>query len=456
MHASLGPEPSPACGRRQPRARLRDLHGKVSNEGGQPTGLSEWLARLEARHPTAIELGLERVERVWRAMGATPDFPIVTVGGTNGKGSTCAFLEAILVDAGYRVGLYTSPHLLRFNERIRVDETDLPDEAIVAALEAVEAARGSVPLTYFEHATLAAMRHFCRAGIEVAILEVGLGGRLDAVNLFDADSAVVTAVDLDHMEYLGPDREHIGREKAGIYRPDRPAICVDPDPPASLSRHVAAIHAEPFRLGRDIRIEQGEADWTCRVADAVYPALPRPALQADYQYANAAGAIAALYTLRRRLPIPVRAIRSGLARASRAGRFQVVGQGPLRILDVAHNPHAARGLARNLANLPPTGRRFAVFAMLGDKDIVGVVEALAGRFDHWYLAGLGGARGIPADELARRTGLPAGTHTPFSDVRAAWTAACQEASAADTITAFGSFHTVAEVMAVMQGIPDGA
>lgn len=420
-----------------------------------PGDLPAWLARLEARHPKTIELGLERVGQVWRRLGGTPAFPIVTVGGTNGKGSVCAYLEAILGAAGYKVGRYTSPHLVRFNERIRVAGQEAADADIVAALAAVEAVRGEVSLTYFEHTTLAALWLFQREGVEAAVLEVGLGGRLDAVNLFDADCAVVTPVDLDHMDYLGPDREAIGFEKAGIFRPGRPAVCADPEPPASLLRHAEAIGARLLRLGRDILVEAGAADWLCRVDGRVYPALPRPAMPGRHQLANAAAAIAALDVLRERLPVAMAALRAGLAGARMPGRFQVVGLTPLRILDVGHNPHAARALAANLADLPPGGRRLAVLAMLADKDADGVIAPLAGTVDHWYVAGLAGPRGRPAADLAARLAARGLAHTACPDVAAAWRAACQAAGPADTITAFGSFHTVAEVMALIPGNQDG-
>lgn len=418
-------------------------------------GLSAWLAALEARHPKAIELGLDRVGEVWRRLGAPPAFPVLTVGGTNGKGSVCAYLEAMLIEAGYRVGRYTSPHLLRFNERIRIDGRDADDAMIVEALDAVEAARATTPLTYFEHTTLAAMWLFQRHAVDVAVLEVGLGGRLDAVNLFDADCAVVTPIDLDHMDYLGPDRESIGFEKAGIFRTGRPAICVDPTPPASLIRHAEAVGARLLRLGHEVRIERRAGDWLCRIEGRVYPALPRPAMAGEHQFDNAAAAIAALDSLRTELPVPMAAIRAGLARAGMPGRFQVVGQAPMRILDVAHNPHAARALAASLAALPRTGRRLAVFAMLSDKDAAGVIDITADCFDRWHLAGLDGPRGRSAAALAELLAARGMDHAIHPDVGSAWLAACQEAGPADTITVFGSFHTVAEVLARISGNQDG-
>lgn len=410
--------------------------------------LQAWLARLESRHPRSIDLGLVRVGQVWNRLAGKPAFPVITVGGTNGKGSVCAYLEAMLAEAGYKVGRYTSPHILRFNERIRIAGVEAVDADIAAALEAVEAVRGEISLTYFEHTTLAAMWLFMRAGIDVAVLEVGLGGRLDAVNLFDADCAVVTPVDLDHMDFLGPDREAIGFEKAGIFRPGRPAVCSDTEPPASLLRHAEALGAELACIGHHFKYERAEGNWLCRVGERVYPALPMPGMAGAHQLGNAAAAIAALDALRMNLPVPVAAIRAGLVQARMPGRFEVLGVAPLRVVDVAHNPHAARALAASLANV--SGRRLAVFAMLADKDADSVIAPLVSTFAHWHLAGLTGPRGRAVDSLAgllSARGLP---FTAHADVATAWQAACQEAGPTDTITAFGSFHTVAEVVALTQ------
>ena len=323
----------------------------------QPTSLAGWLAHLEARNVSAIVLGLERVRAVATRLALNPGFPLITVGGTNGKGSVCVYLETILEAAGYRVGCYTSPHLLRYNERVRLAGKEAGDADLCRAFTAVESARGDTPLTYFEQGTLAALWLFQEAGVDVAILEVGLGGRLDAVNVWDADCAVVASVDLDHQAFLGDTREQIGFEKAGIYRGGRPAICCDAYPPASLLDHAASIGADLVRLGTDIRVDMAEGGWTCRVREAAFPALPRPAMPGAHQFGNAACAIAALHALRERLPVPQQAIRAGIAAARLPGRFQVVGRAPLRILDVAHNPHAARALAANLADLHPQGVR---------------------------------------------------------------------------------------------------
>ncbi len=417
-----------------------------------PEPLAAWLDRLEQRNREAIVLGLDRVAAVRDRLGLTPAFPVIVVGGTNGKGSVCAYLEAVLIAAGYRVGCYGSPHLLRYNERVRIDGAECPDAELVAALDEVENARlgpgGEIALTYFEQGTLAAMWLFQRARPDVVVLEVGMGGRLDAVNVWDADCAVVASVDLDHQQFLGDTREAIGYEKAGIFRAGRPAICGDPHPPASLLEHAVRLGALVLRIDHEIRYRPDDDGWVCQVADARFPALPRPAMAGAHQFGNAASAIAALWSLRDRLPVSMTALRAGLASARQPGRFQVIGQAPLRVLDVAHNPHAARALAANLADLPPTGRIVAVFAMLADKDVERVVEAVAGRIDFWHLAGLSGARGLPATELAARLarlGLP---HACHEDVPTAWMNACRQAEPADTILAFGSFHTVAEVMAL--------
>lgn len=420
-----------------------------------PDTLSAWLDRLEHRNRRAIVLGLDRVRAVRGRLALDPVFPLITVGGTNGKGSTCAYLEAMLGAAGYRTGCYTSPHLLRYNERVRIAGVAASDAELCEAFAAVEAARGEIPLTYFEQGTLAAMWLFQCANPDAVVLEVGMGGRLDAVNAWDADCAVVTSVDIDHQQFLGDTREAIGFEKAGIFRRGRPAICGDARPPISLLEHARDIGADLLRIGDGVHVEFGDAGWTCRVEDAVFPALPRLAMPGRHQYANAACAIAALACARRRLPVPVNAMRAGLGDARQPGRFQIVGQHPLRILDVAHNPHAAQALAGNLADLPPTGRIIAVFAMLADKDIEGVIAPLAARVSHWHAAGLEPPRGLPGPDLARRLGAMGCDATCHGRVSEAWQAACRQSGPADTIIAFGSFHTVAEAMVAMVEMTGG-
>jgi dihydrofolate synthase / folylpolyglutamate synthase len=416
-----------------------------------PDGLPAWLALLESRHPRTVDLGLERVAEVRDRLDLHPVWPLLTVGGTNGKGSACAYLEAALQAAGYRTGCYTSPHLLHYNERVRVDGAEVPDEVLVSAFSAVESARRDTPLTYFEHGTLAAVWLFARAGIDAAVLEVGLGGRLDAVNAFDPDCAVITTVDLDHQDYLGDTREAIGYEKAGIMRPRRPCICTDPSPPASLEAHAGAIGARLLRLGHEIGIETGPDGWLCRIGERVYPALPPPAMAGRYQYDNAAAAVAALHVLRERLPVPVQALRSGIARARCPGRFQLLPGAPRIVLDVAHNPQAARALAQNLVALAGPSRVFAVFSMLSDKDVRSVVQIMAPHVHRWHVAGLPGPRGHTGGELAAILAEFDVAPREQKDVANALRAACAEAGPTDIISVFGSFYTVAEAMQAMPG-----
>lgn len=420
-----------------------------------PSDLAGWLAHLEARNRSAIVLGLERVRAVADRLGIRPVFPVITVGGTNGKGSVCAYLEAMLLASGMRVGCYTSPHLLRYNERVRIAGGEMDDGALCDAFAAVEYARGDVPLTYFEQGTLAALWLFAKSPVEVAILEVGLGGRLDAVNIWEPDCAIVTSVDLDHQDFLGDTREAIGFEKAGIFRPGRPAICGDADPPVSLLEHARNIATHLLRMTHDIRIEDraGPA-WSLRVGQSVYPALPRPAMAGRHQLVNAACAIAALQTLRERLPVTRHALRAGLTRARQPGRFEVAGRQPMRILDVAHNPHAARALAENLAAMgTQAGKIIAVMAMLADKDAQGVIEPLLPLIQRWHVAGLGGPRGLAGERLGNILARAGADHRVHANVAAAWHAACGEAAATDTICAFGSFHTVAELLMETDAAP---
>ena len=415
--------------------------------GPRPRTLPEWLAYIEARHTKAIDLGLDRVRAVSQRLGQRPTCPVVTVAGTNGKGSTCAMLESILGAAGYRVGLYTSPHLQRYNERVRIAGREASDGQLCAGFARVEAARGDVPLTYFEYGTLAAWEAFAEAGLDAVVLEVGLGGRLDATNLFDADCAVVTGIDLDHMEYLGNDRESIGFEKAGIFRPGRPAVCGDPQPPASLLAHAHGIGAGLRVLGRDFGFVRQDGQWQYWGAHGRRSGLAHPALRGARQLYNASTVLATLDCLRDRLPVAMRDIRQGLAAVELPGRFQVLPGRPTVVLDVAHNPQSARTLAENLGDMAFHPRTWAVFGMLRDKDMAGVVEALRGRVDRWLPAGLEGPRGAAGDELAavlRETGESvAGV---FADPAQAYRHALENAGEDDRILAFGSFLTVAHVM----------
>ena len=373
---------------------------------------------------------------------------VLTVGGTNGKGSTCAMLERVLLEAGYRVGCYTSPHLLRYNERVRLQGEDADDGALVASFERVEAARGSTPLTYFEFGTLAALAMFAEAGVEAMVLEVGLGGRLDAVNVVDADCAIVATVDIDHVDWLGGDRESIGFEKAGIFRGGRPAIFSDPEPPARLVEHARAIGADLQVLGRDFRVEACDGQWDFVGRRGAKRALPVPALRGRWQLRNAAGALAALDELAARLPVSLGEVKRGLARVRLAGRLQSLPGRPTVVLDVAHNPHAARALADALGEMGFFERTYAVFAMLGDKDIGGVVDAMRHRVDGWFVAAADAERAAPAERVAQilgERGAGAATRV-FASVGAAFAAARREAGPNDRIIVFGSFHTVAEAL----------
>ncbi|MEP7208417.1 MAG: bifunctional tetrahydrofolate synthase/dihydrofolate synthase [Casimicrobiaceae bacterium] len=419
-----------------------------------PATLEAWLAYLETLHPKAIALGLDRTRAVAQRLGLQLACPVITVTGTNGKGSTCAMLDAMARAAGYRTVLYTSPHLLRYNERVRIDGEAIDDARLVGAFQAVEAARRAepaVPLTYFEFGTLAALRLFAEFDPDLAILEVGLGGRLDAVNIVDADVAVITTVDIDHTDYLGPDRDSIGREKAGILRAGRPAICGDPAPPPALLEIAETLGAPLAVLGRDFGFVAQERQWRYWKGPHARHGLPVPALRGNYQLANAATAIAALEALGDRLPVHAGAIRDGLLQVELAGRFQVLPGRPTVVLDVAHNPHAARALAATLGTMGYHPTCLAVVGMLADKDVGGVLAAVAPRIDHWHVGPLPEPRGAAApilrDALVSLGVAP--THiTLHESIEAAFVAARDRAQPDDRIVVFGSFLTVAAVLPV--------
>src|SRR5690348_1007123 len=314
----------------------------------RPATLADWLAYLETLHPKAIALGLDRVQDVYARLAIAPERSVITVGGTNGKGSTATFVERMLAAGGYRAGLYTSPHLLAYNERVRIGGALAGDDELCAAFAAVEAVRRDTPLTYFEFGTLAALWLFARERLDAWVLEVGLGGRLDAVNIVDPDVAVITTVAIDHTDYLGPTREDIGREKAGIFRRGRPAICADPDPPASLVAHAGELGAPLLAIGADFGYAREGAQWRYFGPGGARYGLPHPALRGDYQLANAAAALTALDALRDRLPVPMSAVRQALVGIELPGRFQVLPGRPVTVLDVAHNPQAARAFSDNV------------------------------------------------------------------------------------------------------------
>jgi dihydrofolate synthase/folylpolyglutamate synthase len=418
-----------------------------------PESLADWLAYVERVHSRPIDLGLERVRRVQSALGQKQTAPVIVVGGTNGKGSTCAMLESVLRCAGYRVGLYSSPHLLRYNERVRVAGQAVGDDELVRAFAEVEQARDGTALTYFEFGTLAAWQVFARQRLDVVILEVGLGGRLDAVNVFDADCAVIASVDLDHMDYLGPTREHIGYEKAGIFRAGKPAVVGDPAPPRRLLDHAASVGAATRVLGTDFGFtaEPGQWQYWSRGAGGLQrrSGLAWPALRGANQLLNASTAIAALEALAPVLPVSMQDIRRGLLEVQLPGRFQVLPGRPTVVLDVAHNPQAARVLASNLGGMAFFPATWAVFGMLRDKDIAGVVQALRGRIDRWLACTLEGPRATDSGELTltlREAGVSDEAVERFDSPAEAYLSARARAGQDDRILAFGSFLTVASVM----------
>ncbi len=419
--------------------------------------LAAWLARIEGLHPKTVELGLDRVRAVAARMGLDLPGTRIVVAGTNGKGSTCAMLESILLAAGYRVGCYTSPHLVRFNERARLDGVPATDEALVAQFEAVEAARGDTSLTYFEFTTLAILRLFQQAAPDALVLEIGLGGRLDAVNIVDADCAIVTCVDIDHAEWLGDTREKIGWEKAHVYRTGRPAICSDPQPPQSLVDYATEIGADLRRFGRDFNYAGDRQQWSWGGRGTRRNSLAYPALRGANQLLNASGVLAVLESLRDRLPVSAQAVRQGFATVELPGRFQVLAGRPAVVLDVAHNPHAVAHLAANLDGMGFHPYTWAVFGMLGDKDVAGAIAHLRSRVDHWLCVDLPGPRAVPASVLAERlreAGIVPGqgedaerTIECFASPREALASAMGRCDENDRIVVFGSFLTVADVLA---------
>ena len=416
--------------------------------------LPEWLSHLETLHITSIDLGLERVARVRSAMGLDPACPVITVGGTNGKGSVSAMLSTMLLRAGFRVGTYTSPHILRYNERVAIDMQAVDDSRLIESFAAVEAGRGDEPLTYFEFGTLAAMHRFIAEGVDAIVLEVGLGGRLDAVNAFDPDVSVVVSIDLDHQSYLGNDRESIGFEKAGIFRAGKPAVCADPNPPQRLIEHARSIGAELYCIGKDFGYTRLEQQWSFRLGERNWHALPLPALRGQYQLGNASAALAVLALLHERMPVGLGAIKRGLLEVDWPGRFQVLPGRPQVLLDVGHNPHAVRALVANLKQLPFAEKQYAVFSMLADKDLDAVAELVRDAFDGWFVAGLDMPRGRTGAEIASRLAQHGVSGVETCDkVADAWKAALCRAGENDRIVVFGSFHTVAEVMMARQNQP---
>jgi len=431
-----------------------------------PGTLDAWLAHVERLHHRPVDMGLDRVRAVARKLDLSglAAARTIVVGGTNGKGSTCAMLEAILRAAGYRVGRYGSPHLLHFTERAQIDGAPARGEQLVPHFAQVEGARGDITLTYFEFTTLVVLAWFAEQRVDVAVLEVGLGGRLDAVNIVDADCAVVTTVDLDHMELLGATRGQIGWEKAHIYRAGRPAICVDPDPPDSLTAYATGLGADLWRFGREFSLslpDAGLRQWNYHGRRSDRMALPWPALRGAHQLRNAAGVLAALESLGEVLPVDQGAVRRGLGSVQLPGRFQVIPGRPVIVLDVAHNPHAAQALADALRShgapaagaAAPAGTMPATHAVLGmlrDKDAPAVLAALAGVVDHWHFVPTLGDRGRSAAALAAAVEPALGAGAPPFELHASVAAALErlreQAAPDDRIVVFGSFVIVAEAL----------
>ncbi len=402
--------------------------------------LAAWLSYLESLHSKAIDMGLERVSQVAERLDVLKPAPFVfTVAGTNGKGTTCRTLESMLMAAGYKVGVYSSPHLVRYTERVRVQNAELAESAHTASFAEIEAARGDISLTYFEYGTLSALWLFRQAQLDVVILEVGLGGRLDATNIVDPDVAVVTSIALDHTDWLGPDRESIGREKAGIFRAGKPAIVGEPEMPHTIADVAQEKGALLQRRDVDWRYSVTQSGWRFEDAKGALDNLPLPQVPQP----NAATALAALRASG--LAVNEQAIRDGIQQAILAGRFQIVSESPRLILDVAHNPHAAAYLAGRLKSLPKTGRVLAVIGMLHDKDIGGTLACMETVVDSWYCAPLEGPRGATAEQLMEHLGQG----QTFASVEQAWREAMADARPEDTVLVCGSFHTVAHVMDVM-------
>lgn len=421
--------------------------------------LEDWLAHCERLHPVAIDMGLARTQQVATRLGLRFDCPVITVAGTNGKGSTCAMLEAILLQAGYRTGVYTSPHLVHFEERCRVRGAAVAAPDLLPSFAAVEAARQATSLTYFEFTTLALLHHLQQAGLDVVVLEVGLGGWLDAVNVIDTDCAILTSIDLDHTELLGSTREAIGFEKAGILRAGKPAVVSDPVPPQSVLDHAAHLGADLWRLGVDFNFSGDQQQWGWAGRGRRYSGLAYPALRGANQLVNAAGVLAALQALRERIPVTAQAVRNGLALVELPGRFQIVPGQPTLVLDVAHNPHSVAALTANLDAMGFHPRTHAVFGAMADKDLAPMLTRIRPLIDRWYFTDLPTTRAATAADLAARwQALPAAPGTPrdvaastHSDPMAALRAAMAAADPTDRIVVFGSFYTVGGVL--KDGVP---
>jgi len=420
--------------------------------------LDSWLAHCERLHPHTIDMGLDRVQEVVKRLGLHFEACVITVAGTNGKGSTCAMLEACLLQAGYRTGVYTSPHLVHFQERCRIHGETVQADDLLPYFAKVEAARclgPEISLTYFEFTTLAILSLMAQANLDVAILEVGLGGRLDAVNVIDADCAVITSIDLDHTELLGPDRESIGFEKAGIMRTGKPVIVSDPVPPESVLAHAASIGVDLWQFGKDFNVTGDKQQWAWAGRGRRYSGLAYPALRGANQLINASGVLAALEAVRTRLPVTAQAIRNGLAMVELPGRFQIIPGQPTLVLDVAHNPHAVAALSENLDAMGFYPTTHAVFGAMADKDISAIMARVGVLVDRWYFCDLPTERASSAQDLQKQWQQTKTrqnvTSSIYKDPQAALEAAVAAADPADRIVVFGSFFTVGGVL--KDGIP---
>ena len=433
----------------------------IHNSAAMKT-LSEWLAHCERLHPKSIDMGLARVRTVAKRMNLAFNCPVITVAGTNGKGSSCAMLEAILLAAGYRTGVYTSPHLVHFEERCRVRGDIVSATDLVAGFADVERARvlnddenGEISLTYFEFTTLAILQLLSKSGLDVVILEVGLGGRLDAVNILDTDCALITSIDLDHMELLGHTREAIGFEKAGIMRAGKPAVVSDPMPPQSIIDHAASLGADLWRLGHDFNFSGDKQQWGWAGRGRRYSGLAYPALRGANQLMNASGVLAALTALRDRLPVTAQAVRNGLSVVELPGRFQIIPGQPTLVLDVAHNPHSVAALAANLDAMGFYPCTHAVFGVMGDKDLAPMLARMGPLVDKWYFTDLPTPRAASSNDLQARwqageSRKDVSAHT-FKTPQQALQAAVSAADPADRIVVFGSFYTVGGIL--VAGVP---
>lgn len=434
--------------------------------------LSQWLDHCERLHPKGIEMGLERVRAVAHRMSLKFSCPVITVAGTNGKGSTCAMLEAILMQSGYRVGLYTSPHLVRFEERCRLRGEPVRADDLLSHFQAVERARlgsdlrflpgrpqdvrGEISLTYFEFTTLVFLSVMAQTQLDVVILEVGLGGRLDAVNIIDTDCAIITSIDLDHMEFLGPDRESIGREKAGIIRAGKPVVVSDPAPPQSVIKAARLLDADLWLLGPDFQFAGDKQQWGWSGRGKRHSGLAYPALRGANQLLNASGVLAALAALWDRLPVTAQAVRNGLALVELPGRFQIVPGQPTLVLDVAHNPHSVAALSENLDAMGFYPCTHAVFGAMADKDLEAMFARIGPLVDKWYFCDLASARAASAVDLqARYLTVPGHRDraqlSAHADPQTALRAAVAVADPTDRIVVFGSFLTVGAILA--NGVP---